>query len=234
MSDRMILALDNLDLKTTLELVFKFGPRVYAIKITDLYDREGPNIVRYLYAAGARRVWADIKLHDTPETVHARATAARKADFDMITVHAAGRKRMMTSAMEAFDRSVIAVTVLTSISKKDVEADCGISCTELVLRRARLAATAGIDTVVCSSKECALVRKEIPDMNIIVTGVRSHGQDRHDQQRVGTPGEAIENGARYVVIGRQVTKATDPVKAFLKIEKEIIEAERTMQKPPII
>jgi orotidine-5'-phosphate decarboxylase len=209
-------------------LASKIGDRVHAVKVHNLYDAQGPTVVRQLHGAGAKRVWVDVKLHDIPNTVRLRARAIADSGADIITVHASGEIEMMMAAVDAFPFEVFAITVLTSLNEEQVHLLHGQPSKAAVLYLARLAKLAGVDGVVCSPKEVGILAKrpELKGMKIIVPGVRSVGKDAGDQQRVDTPGNAVKNGATYLVVGRQITQAKDPVAALDALEVELTEAEK--------
>ena len=207
---RIILALDEIqDINQAIALVKKVGHLVYAVKIHNLYDKAGPDIVTKLKEAGAEKVWVDFKLYDSA---------------DIISVHASGGVKMMQEAVFS-GKEIFAVTVLTSFSDSEVQQIYNRETNEVVLSLARLAKEAGVSGIVCSPKEVKMLRKEpeFKDLKLVVPGIRSAGVDTDDQNRISTPFEALKNGADYLVIGRQITKADDPVATLLDIDKEIKE-----------
>lgn len=224
MTDRIIISADELDEQQLLALASSVGPRVYAIKVHDRYDALGPSIVGELKDAGAKRVWMDAKLHDIPNTARARAKAFAENGVDIITVHASGGVDMMRAAKEgAGSAEVYAVTVLTSLSESAAETVYHRPVAEQVLALAHLAHEAGVDGVVCSPHEVAMLAADpiLKDLKLVVPGVRSPGADTHDQKRVATPREAIDAGATHLVVGRQVTTAQDPSAALDALESEL-------------
>lgn len=224
MSDRIIISADELDEHALLALASSIGPQVYAIKVHDRYDALGPSIVGELKDAGASRVWMDAKLHDIPNTARARAKAFAENGVDIITVHASGGVDMMRAAKEgAGSAEVYAVTVLTSLSESAAESVYHKPVAEQVLALAHLAQEAGVDGVVCSPQEVAMLAADpsLKDLKLVVPGVRSPGADQHDQKRVATPKEAIAAGATHLVVGRQVTTAQDPAAALAAIASEL-------------
>jgi orotidine-5'-phosphate decarboxylase len=208
-------------------LASRVGERVYAIKIHNLFDAHGPEFVKLLHNAGAKRVWVDAKLHDIPNTVRLRARALEWSGAKIITVHASGEIEMMTAAVEEFSAEVYAITALTSLSEEQVHLLHGQPSKAAVLYLARLAKMAGVAGVVCSPKEVGVLAKrpELKGMKFIVPGVRSIGKDAGDQQRVDTPLNAVKAGATHLVVGRQITQAKDPVEALDALEAELAEAE---------
>ncbi|MBI5793669.1 orotidine-5'-phosphate decarboxylase [Candidatus Uhrbacteria bacterium] len=221
---RVILATDELTLEETLTLSEKIGHRVL-FKIHSLWDEHGPGVVEQLNKAGVKLVWVDLKLHDTPSTVRRRARAVRESGASFVSVHAAGEVEMMMAALET-GIQVIAITVPTSLTEEQAHLLHGQPSKAGVLYLARLAKLAGVKNVVCSPKEVGLLAKrpELVGMNFITPGVRSAGVDHADQQRVDTPAAAIKAGAKWLVVGRQITQAKDPVSALRAIESEIEEA----------
>jgi orotidine-5'-phosphate decarboxylase len=218
---KIILALDEIqNLDDVIALVKKVGPLVYAVKIHNLYDKFGPDIVRMLKKAGAEKVWVDFKLYDIPNTEKLRA---ENITADIISVHASGGVKMMKEAI-ASGKEIFAVTMLTSFSPNEVKLIYNREVNDAVLVLARLAKEAGVSGIVCSSQELKIIKNhpEFKDLKLVVPGIRSAGVDTNDQVRVSTPAEAVQNGADFLVIGRQITQADDPVNALLNIEKELI------------
>lgn len=224
MTERIIVSPDELDEAALLAFASAIGPRVYAVKIHDNYDRLGPDIVGKLKDAGAKRVWMDAKLHDIPNTARARTKAFADNGVDIITVHASGGVEMMRAAKEgAGAAEVYAVTVLTSLSEEAASTIYHQKVQEQVLALAHLANEADVDGVVCSAKEVAMLAADpaLAGLKFVVPGVRSPGADTHDQKRVMSPREAIDAGASLLVIGRQITTAQDPSHALDALESEL-------------
>lgn len=222
--ETVILALDDLDLEQCLALVSEVGKRVYAIKIHSLYDECGPSVVKKLIDAGARRVWVDAKLHDIPRTVQLRALAIANADAAILSVHAAGGIEMMKEAtLVSGELQVYAITVLTSLSEEQAHLTFGQPSKAAALSFARLAKFAGVHGVVCSPQEVGILSTcpELEGLEFITPGVRSASAATHDQKRVGTPAQALKDGATRVVIGRQITQASDPFAALNELEAEL-------------
>lgn len=217
---RIILALDEIqNIDKVVALVEKVGSLVYAVKIHNLYDKIGPDIVRILKEAGAEKVWVDFKLYDIPNTGKLRAESITA---DIISVHASGGVKMMKEIVTS-GKEIFAITALTSFSPDEVQQIYNKELNDVVVILAKLAKEAGVSGIVCSPKEVKMLRNypEFKDLKLVVPGIRSIGVDINDQNRVSTPLEALNNGADYLVIGRQITKADDPVKALLDINKEI-------------
>jgi len=189
----------------------------------ELYTAAGMDFVRELKSQG-RRIFVDLKLYDIGETVKRAVAQVAKAGADFLTVH--GSTAVMAAAVEGRGESslkLLAVTVLTSFDESDLR-QMGYPCdvTKLVELRVRNAVDAGVDGVVCSPLEVARVRELAgPGITLVTPGVRSAGASSGDQKRVATPVEAMAHGADYLVIGRQVTRASDPRAEFLKICREI-------------
>lgn len=220
---RIILALDELNLDQCLELVSRVGDRVYAIKIHNIFDQQGPGVVQRLRDAGARRVWVDAKLHDIPNTVKFRAKAIADSGADILSIHASGEIEMMMAAVESGPAEIYAVTVLTSLGEEQAHLLHGQPSGSMTLYLARLAKLAGVHGVVCSPKEVGILAKrpELQGLKFITPGVRSSSKAIDDQKRVDTTARAIASGSTHLVIGRQITQAIDPVNALHRIEEEI-------------
>jgi orotidine-5'-phosphate decarboxylase len=189
----------------------------------ELYAVAGMPFVRELLGQG-KQVFLDLKLYDIPETVKRTVAQVAKVGVRFLTVHAVGQ--VMRAAREGAGDSglgLLAVTVLTSFQQADIE-EQGYTCpvSEVVERRARNAVAAGMAGVVGSPLEAAAIRKIVGPGTLIVTpGVRSAGVAKGDQQRVATPAEAIRNGADYVVMGRQITRAPDPAAEVSRVLEEL-------------
>jgi orotidine-5'-phosphate decarboxylase len=221
----IIVALDVDSVARALDLVDSIGPSAEFYKVgMELYAVAGMDFVSQLGSFG-KKVFLDLKLYDIGETVK-RATheICKNEAITFLTVH--GSRSVMRAAVEGRGGSAVnllAVTVLTSFDQDDL-ADLGYSVpiAELVELRVKKAAESGIDGIVCSPLEVARVREVGgPKLKLVTPGVRSAGAATGDQKRVATPAEAIENGADYLVIGRQVTRASDPRQACENILAEI-------------
>jgi orotidine-5'-phosphate decarboxylase len=226
---RVILAADELNRDSLLELLGQIGSRIYAVKIHDMYDLYGPQIVAELRGAGVRRIWVDVKIHDIPNTAKLRGRALALSGCDMITVHASGTVKMMMAAQEGFGvGKVYGITALTSLDDKDTQDYYHAeNAAELVNRLAPKVKEAAIAGLVCSPKELSMLRAQpqYAHLELVVPGIRSTGVEVNDQKRVDTPGNAIKAGATYLVIGRQLTQAKDPVAALEALEAELAAAE---------
>lgn len=216
----IILALDEMQsLDEVVALVKKVGHLVYAVKIHNLYDKFGPDVVRILKDAGAERVWVDFKLYDIPNTTKLRA---ENITADILSVHASGGIGMMREVV-ASGKEIFAVTALTSFSPAEVKQIYNREVEEQVFILAKLAREAGVSGVVCSPQEIKMLKSspELKDLKLVVPGIRSAGVSRDDQSRVGTPAQAISDGADFLVIGRQITRSENPEGEIRKIYKEI-------------
>ena len=222
---RVILAADEFNKEELLELEKKIGHTVYCIKIHNLYDKFGPGIVKELKDAGASKVWVDFKLHDIPNTVKLRAQALAESGCEIITVHASGGVEMLAAAKAGFNSGkVYAVTALTSLSEESLTKIYKSSnAEELVIRLAGLVKESGVVGLVCSPKEISAIRAitDFNNLELVIPGIRSAGVNSDDQQRFDTPTNALKAGANYLVVGRQITKAEDPVQAINLLEEEI-------------
>ena len=222
--NRIIIALDVESAGAAREVVDRLGDSVSFYKVgMELYAAGGMEFVRELAARG-KQVFLDMKFYDIGETVKRAVAQVAKTGVSFLTVHGSGA--VMRAAVEGRGDSplkLLAVTVLTSFDESDL-ADLGYPCPvkDLVALRVRKATEAGIDGLVCSPLEVADVRRMAGPQAILVTpGVRSAGVGKGDQKSVATPAEAIRNGADYLVIGRQVTRAEDPQMEVRKICDEI-------------
>ncbi|MFV2196206.1 orotidine-5'-phosphate decarboxylase [Nocardiopsis sp. LOL_012] len=207
-------AIDADDIETAATWASAVAPHVSTVKVgLELYLRYGPDVVGAVRGANPVGVFLDLKLHDIPATVAGAARSVAGLRPSILTVHAAGGADMVRAAVEnAPDTRIAAVTVLTSMDDKDLD-QVGLAGppSDAVRRLAALAVGAGARALVCSPREAALVRSEVgPDITLITPGVRPAGADRGDQSRVATPEEAIAAGADLLVVGRPITRATDP------------------------
>jgi len=220
----LIVALDFESAGKARGLVARLEDRISFYKVgLELYAAAGMDFVRELIALG-KEVFLDLKLYDIGETVKRAVAQVAASGVRFTTVH--GSKAVMQAAVEGRGASrlqLLAVTVLTSFDQDDL-ADLGYPCSvpELVALRVRKAIEAGVDGIVCSPLEVAAVRALAGSRAILVTpGVRSAGAGKGDQKRVATPAEALRNGADYLVIGRQITRAEDPQAEAVRLLQEI-------------
>jgi orotidine-5'-phosphate decarboxylase len=228
---RLIVSLDYAETQQALALAARLDPRRCRVKVgKELFTRSGPAVVEKLVQSGFS-VFLDLKFHDIPNTVAGACAAAAGLGVWMVNIHAAGGARMIAAARDSIDKSghrplLVTVTVLTSMSAPDLH-EVGVAGTveEQVLNLARLSRDHGADGVVCSAMETRKLRKHMPPGFCLVTpGIRPAGSDRNDQERIVTPFDAVTSGSDYLVIGRPVTQAADPLRALEEIEKEVIEA----------
>lgn len=214
----LIVALDTADLGRLAELAVRLGPHVGHLKVgLEAFAAHGPAAVAAAAANG--RVFLDLKLHDIPNTVAGAAAAAAASGAAMLTVHAGGGRAMIRAAVEAApETTILAVTVLTSLSDEALAEVGQPPAAEQVPRLAALAAEAGAGGIVCAPTDVAAVRAAVgPDLAVITPGVRPAGAALDDQARVATPAEALAAGASHLVIGRPITRAADPVAAAAEI-----------------
>ncbi len=228
MKDAVIVALDYPGAQDALDMATRLSPELCRLKVgKELFTRAGPALVEQLQAQGFE-IFLDLKFHDIPNTVAGAVRAAADLGVWMINVHAGGGRRMMEAAREAVDAGthrplLIGVTVLTSLSDADL-AELGYAETaaQRVTRLAALAADSGLDGVVCSAQEAATLRAQRGDAFKLVTpGIRLAGDAAGDQRRVLTPGQALALGADYLVVGRSVTAAPDPLDALQRVRAEL-------------
>ncbi len=224
--DRLIVALDVDNKERALVLVDELGPHIGMFKVgKELFTAEGPQIVRSIVEGGGK-VFLDLKFHDIPNTVaKAVGTAAQLGAF-FVTLHLTGGRAMLeaaASALPAEGTQLLGVTVLTSHTDASLmETGMRGTVVETVRQLARLAHESGIDGVVCSPHEIALVREIAGDEMLIVTpGIRPKGAAKGDQARVTTPGEALRLGCDYIVVGRPITEAASPSDAAKAIVDEL-------------
>jgi len=192
-----------------------------------MFTRSGPQLVEKLAALGYD-IFLDLKFHDIPNTVAGACRSAADLGVWMVNVHALGGRRMMEAAREALDKTssrplLIGVTILTSMGQEDI-AQVGLQGTpaENVQRLALLAQDAGLDGVVCSPQEVAMLRQDVAaGFKLVTPGIRPVWSEKGDQTRITTPADAMQLGSDYLVIGRPVTGASDPLEALQRIETEL-------------
>ena len=232
MGKDVIVACDFQSKKATLDFLELFTERKPFVKIgMELYYAEGPDIVRELKARG-HKIFLDLKLHDIPNTVKKAMAVLSKLDVDITNLHAAGTSAMMKAAIEGLTREdgtrplLIAVTQLTSTDQEAMERDLLIKepIGEVVMHYAKTAKNAGLDGVVCSPLEAGIVKEACGKAFLTVTpGVRFADVDTGDQKRVMTPAEAKKIGSDYIVVGRPITAASDPVAAYERCIREFVD-----------
>ena len=222
--NRIIVALDVDSAAEARGLVARLGERIGFYKVgMELYAAAGMDFVRELLDQG-KQVFLDQKYYDIGETVKRAVRVAARTGVQLLTVH--GSSQVMRAAIEGRGDAatrLLAVTVLTSFDQQDL-ADMGYECaiSDLIALRVRKAIEAGMDGLVCSPLDAATVRAQAGPQAILVTpGVRSRGTAKGDQKRVASPAEAIRDGADYVVMGRQITRAPDPAGEAERVAAEI-------------
>ena len=232
MGKDVIVACDFSSKEQVMSFLDKFSGRKPFVKIgMELYYAEGPQIVREIKARG-HKVFLDLKLHDIPNTVKKSMAVLSRLDVDMCNLHAAGTKAMMTAALEGLTREdgsrplLIAVTQLTSTDQQRMEEDLLINqpIDKVVMHYAKNAADCGLDGVVCSPLEAGKVHEICGGGFLTVTpGVRFAENDKGDQSRVMTPAQAKEIGSDYIVVGRPITAADDPVAAYERCVADFVD-----------
>lgn len=229
MGKDVIVALDFDSKEKTLAFLDRFTEEKPFVKIgMELFYAEGPSIVREIRARG-HKIFLDLKLHDIPNTVKKAMAALSALDVDIVNVHAAGTGAMMSAALAGLTRPdgtrplLIAVTQLTSTDQDMLEKELWIEkpMEEVVLHYAEIASIVGLDGVVCSPLEAGGIHERCGKNFLTVTpGVRFAGGDAGDQKRVTTPAKAKELGSDYIVVGRPITQAEDPVSAYRRAVKD--------------
>ena len=232
MGKDVIIACDFASAEQTFAFLDKFTGKKPFVKIgMELFYAEGPSIVRELKARG-HKIFLDLKLHDIPNTVKKSMAVLSRLDVDMCNLHAAGTSRMMTAALEGLTREdgsrpmLIAVTQLTSTDQESMEADLLIKepIDKVVMHYAQNAKNSGLDGVVCSPLEAGKVHDLCgKDFVTVTPGVRFADGDIGDQKRVMTPAEAKKIGSDYIVVGRPITAAADPVAAYERCVNEFVD-----------
>jgi orotidine-5'-phosphate decarboxylase len=225
---RIVVALDYAKPQDALALAARLDPSLCKLKIgKELFTASGPQLVEQLVGRGYD-IFLDLKFHDIPTTVGKACEAASRLGVWMLNVHASGGSDMMKAALEGVHRSgrsplLIAVTVLTSMNQAALN-QVGVTgdLRSQVLNLARLTKQSGLHGVVCSAQEAEMLRAEIGAGFCLVTpGIRPKTASLDDQSRVVTPAQAIANGADYLVIGRPITQAEDPLSALQAIHQEL-------------
>jgi len=230
---KVIVALDFANPMHALALADRLDPRSCALKVgKEMFVVAGPEPVRWMIARGFN-VFLDLKFHDIPNTVAQACSAATRLGVWMLNVHAAGGRAMLAAAREAVNQTaaeqgakpplLIAVTVLTSLADADLkEQGLTDSAALQAVKLARMTAVCGLDGVVCSAAEALAMRAALgPAFKLVTPGIRPAGLARDDQARIITPEAAIANGVDYLVIGRPITQAANPVAALAAINSSI-------------
>jgi orotidine-5'-phosphate decarboxylase len=229
MSDpKIIVALDYPGAVPALALAHRLSPELCRLKVgKELFTATGPSLLEQLMKRGFE-IFLDLKFHDIPNTTAQACKAAASLGVWMVNVHALGGRKMLEAAQVAVSNcakppKLIAVTLLTSMNQEDI-ADLGIDATpeQMVLRLAAMAKESGLDGVVCSAMETEILRKQLGNKFCLVTpGIRPPAASLDDQSRVMTPEAALRAGSSYLVIGRPITKAADPLQALIDINMGI-------------
>lgn len=226
----VIIALDFPNMEKTIEFLNKFKDEKLFVKIgMELYLQNGPKVIEEIKKRG-HKIFLDLKLHDIPNTVYSATKGLAQFNINILTVHAAGGSEMLKAAKKAIlevgaKTKVIAITQLTSTSEEDMRKEQNIQTTieESVLNYTKIAKDSGVDGVVSSVWESQAIRKQNgEDFLIINPGIRLDEDSKSDQKRVATPSIAKEKGANYIVVGRSITKAFDPVEKY-KLIKNMFE-----------
>ena len=228
-SKKVLIALDYDDQQTALNFVKQLSPDTCRLKVgKEMFTYFGPAFVKELIDLGFD-VFLDLKFHDIPNTVAKAVTAAAKMGVWMVNVHASGGVEMMTKAKQALEQFgdkaplLIAVTVLTSMDAVELTR-LGVDKTpeEQVIYLAKLAKESGLDGVVCSAQEAKKLKAALgEDFKLVTPGIRPAGSDAGDQKRIMTPKQAIDDGSDYLVIGRPITQAADPVATLKEINDSL-------------
>ncbi|MCA9396082.1 MAG: orotidine-5'-phosphate decarboxylase [Candidatus Omnitrophica bacterium] len=228
MKNNVIVALDVPDLRDAKQLVKELVWAIRYFKVgKELFTSCGPEVVKMIRDLGGK-VFLDLKYHDIPNTVAGSIRAACELGVFMVNVHASGGRKMLQAARDEVMKAkskplLIGVTVLTSMKQQDLsEISVNRSIDEQVVHLARLSQSAGLDGVVASGLEAPMIRKACgKEFKIVTPGVRPQWAATDDQQRILTPDQAFQNGADYIVIGRPITKAPNPLDAAKKVLEEI-------------
>jgi orotidine-5'-phosphate decarboxylase len=227
----VIIACDFASAEETYAFLDRFAEEKPFVKIgMELYYAEGPAIVRELHRRG-HKIFLDLKLHDIPNTVEKAMAVLSRMDVEMVNLHAAGTKAMMEAALRGLTREdgsrpvLLAVTQLTSTSEQRMHDELLIpgSISECVCHYAQMAKEAGLDGVVCSPLEAGMVKERFGAAFLTVTpGIRFADAAAGDQVRITTPAKAKEIGSDYIVVGRPITAAADPVEAYRRCVREFV------------
>lgn len=228
-TSKVVVALDYENRRDALSFVEKVTPEVCRLKVgKEMFTRFGPEFVSYLTHKGFD-VFLDLKFHDIPNTVAKAVKAAADLGVWMVNVHASGGLKMMTTTKEILEPFgddaplLIAVTVLTSMDETDLRGiNINTSAHEQVMSLARLTKEAGLDGVVCSAQEAKVLKAELgQEFKLVTPGIRPAGFDANDQKRVVTPRQAVLDGSDYLVIGRPITRAEDPIAVLNQINESL-------------
>ena len=231
MKKPIICAIDTPDISKAEELALALKNHVAAVKLgLEFFVANGAAGVKRIAEIGIP-IFLDLKFHDIPNTVAKACSAAAELGVWMVNVHASGGNKMMEAAKDALDKcshrpKLIAVTVLTSMDQQDLQ-EIGIDLTpaQQVKRLAALAQVSGMDGVVCSAQESSMLSADLgADFVLVTPGIRPAGADQGDQKRIMTPIQAMQAGSHYLVMGRPITQAADPIALLRQINQELLQA----------
>ncbi|MDB4837717.1 orotidine-5'-phosphate decarboxylase [Marinomonas sp.] len=226
----IVVALDYPTIAQSIEMAKRLDPSQCRVKVgKELFTTAGPAILDELHTLGFD-IFLDLKFHDIPNTVANAVTVAAKAGVWMVNVHASGGRRMMETSANALQQLpnqntlLIAVTVLTSMDQSDlVEVGVNVTPEEHVRRLAALAKSSGMDGVVCSAQESSMLSADLgKDFVLVTPGIRPVGANQGDQKRIMTPVEAMAAGSHYLVMGRPITQAPDPIAVLTKANADLL------------
>ena len=225
----IVVALDYPTIDQATAMAKRLDPSLCRVKVgKELFTKAGPAVLDELHALGFD-VFLDLKFHDIPNTVANAVSVAAKSGVCMVNVHASGGRRMMEASANALaqiqdhNTLLIAVTVLTSMDQTDlVEVGIDLSPQEHVMRLAKLAKSSGMDGVVCSAQESSMLSQNLGSDFVLVTpGIRPAGSAQGDQKRIMTPAQAMAAGSHYLVIGRPITQAEDPIQVLTSVNQDL-------------
>ncbi|MFD1382324.1 orotidine-5'-phosphate decarboxylase [Rhodanobacter aciditrophus] len=225
----IVVALDYPTIDQATAMAKRLDPSLCRVKVgKELFTKAGPAVLDELHALGFD-VFLDLKFHDIPNTVANAVSVAAKSGVWMVNVHASGGRRMMEASANALaqiqdhNTLLIAVTVLTSMDQTDlVEVGIDLSPQEHVMRLAKLAKSSGMDGVVCSAQESSMLSQNLGSDFVLVTpGIRPAGSAQGDQKRIMTPAQAMAAGSHYLVIGRPITQAEDPIQVLTSVNQDL-------------
>lgn len=225
----VVVALDFPTMTQSLEMAKRLDPSQCRVKVgKELFTTAGPVILDELHKLGFD-IFLDLKFHDIPNTVANAVSVAAKAGVWMVNIHATGGRRMMEASANALQQLpdqntlLIAVTVLTSMDQSDlVEIGIDVTPEQHVKRLAALAQSSGMDGVVCSAQESKMLSSELgKDFVLVTPGIRPAGSAQGDQKRIMTPAEAMVAGSHYLVMGRPITQAADPIAVLTQVNTDL-------------
>ncbi len=228
-SSRIVVALDYPSMDQALAMASRLDPTLCRVKVgKELFTRSGPAVIDALHRLGFE-VFLDLKFHDIPNTTAKAVVAAAEMGVWMVNVHASGGRKMMEAARNQLDKLtgpkplLIAVTVLTSMLAEDLQQMGVHEEPEIQVQRlARLAQQSGMDGVVCSAQEARLLKRQLGEgFQLVTPGIRPAGAEVGDQQRIMTPAQAVLEGSDYLVVGRPITQAADPIIALQQVLTEL-------------